>query len=76
MRVPPSPRSATFLACAMPAALCGLAVAMQATDPSVPPQPDRGLGLYSPVGGYALMALAAAAIIGISLMPAKRGHQD
>lgn len=76
MRTPSAPRSAMFLACVLPAALCGIASALQATDASVPPQPDRGLGLYSPVGGYALMALAAAAIIGISLMPAKRGHQD
>jgi hypothetical protein len=30
----------------------------------------------SPVGGYALMAIAAAAIISVSLIPAKRGHQD
>ena len=41
-----------------------------------PPQPDRSLPLVSPVGGYALMALAAAALIGVSLLPSKRGHQD
>jgi hypothetical protein len=41
-----------------------------------PPQPDRSLPLISPVGGYALMALATAALIGVSLLPSKRGHQD
>ena len=49
---------------------------MQAADPTIPPQPDKGLNLYSPVGGYALMAIAAAAVIAVNLMPAKRGHQD
>ncbi len=55
---------------------CGATYAMQAADPSIPPQPDKGLNLYSPVGGYALMAIAAAAVIAVNLMPAKRGHQD
>jgi hypothetical protein len=49
---------------------------MQAADPTGPPQPDKGLNLYSPVGGYALMALATAAVIAVNLMPAKRGHLD
>lgn len=43
---------------------------------NTPPQPNRGVSLTSPVGGYAIMALAAAAIVAVSLMPAKRGHQD
>lgn len=55
---------------------CGATYAMQAADPTIPPQPDKGLNLYSPVGGYALMAIAAAAVIAVNLMPAKRGHQD
>ncbi len=56
---------------------CAATQAMQAAaDPTVPPQPDKGLNLYSPVGGYALMALATAAVIAVNLMPAKRGHQD
>ena len=54
----------------------GATYAMQAADPTIPPQPDKGLNLYSPVGGYALMAIAAAAVIAVNLMPAKRGHQD
>ena len=57
-------------------ATCAATYAMQAADPSIPPQPDKGLNLYSPVGGYALMAIAAAAVIAVNLMPAKRGHQD
>lgn len=57
-------------------ATCAATYAMQAADPTIPPQPDKGLSLYSPVGGYALMALAAAAVIAVNLMPAKRGHQD
>ncbi len=55
---------------------CAATQAMQAADPTVPPQPDKGLNLYSPVGGYALMALATAAVIAVNLMPAKRGHLD
>lgn len=55
---------------------CGATYAMQAADPTIPPQPDKGLNLFSPVGGYALMAIAAAAVIAVNLMPAKRGHQD
>lgn len=55
---------------------CAATYAMQGADPTVPPQPDKGLNLYSPVGGYALMAIAAAAVIAVNLMPAKRGHQD
>jgi hypothetical protein len=47
-----------------------------AQAPVAPPQPDRSLGLVSPVGGYALMALATMALIGVSLLPSKRGHQD
>ena len=43
---------------------------------NTPPQPNRAVSLTSPVGGYAIMALAAAAIVAVSLMPAKRGHQD
>jgi hypothetical protein len=57
-------------------ATCAATYAMQAADPTIPPQPDKGLSLYSPVGGYALMAIAAAAVIAVNLMPAKRGHQD
>ena len=57
-------------------ATCAGTYAMQAADPTIPPQPDKGLNLYSPVGGYALMAIAAAAVIAVNLMPAKRGHQD
>ncbi len=57
-------------------ATCAATYAMQAADPTIPPQPDKGLNLYSPVGGYALMALSAAAVIAVNLMPAKRGHQD
>ncbi|RLS26621.1 MAG: hypothetical protein DWH75_02655 [Planctomycetota bacterium] len=56
---------------------CGATYGMQApADPNIPPQPDKGLNLYSPVGGYALMAIATAAVIAVNLMPAKRGHQD
>ena len=48
----------------------------QDDEVNTPPQPNRGVSLTSPVGGYAIMALAAAAIVAVSLMPAKRGHQD
>ncbi len=55
----------------------GLAPApVQDEEVTAPPQPDQGLTYSSPVGGYALMALAGAALIGVSLLPSKRGHQD
>ena len=58
------------------ALLAALAIAPASSAQDAPPQPNRSLTGISPVAGYALMALAAAAIIGVSLMPAKRGHQD
>lgn len=53
-----------------------LATAGSAFAADVPPTPDKGLALYSPVGGYALMAIGTAAVISVSLLPSKRGHQD
>jgi hypothetical protein len=53
-----------------------LAASGSAHAADVPPAPDKGLALYSPVGGYALMAIGAAAVISVSLLPSKRGHQD
>lgn len=49
---------------------------VQDEEVTAPPQPDQGLTYSSPVGGYGLMALAGAALIGVSLLPSKRGHQD
>ena len=40
------------------------------------PAPSRAMGLVSPVLGYGLMAILGGAIIAVSLMPSKRGHQD
>jgi hypothetical protein len=57
-------------------ALAAAAPALAQDEVNTPPQPNRGVSLTSPVGGYAIMALAAAAIVAVSLMPAKRGHQD
>ena len=57
-------------------ALASAAPALAQDEVNTPPQPNRGVSLTSPVGGYAIMALAAAAIVAVSLMPAKRGHQD
>jgi len=57
-------------------ALAASAPALAQDEVNTPPQPNRGVALTSPVGGYAIMALAAAAIVAVSLMPAKRGHQD
>ena len=73
-----SKRSTIGVAVLLASIACGATYAMQApaADPTVPPQPDKGLNLYSPVGGYALMAIATAAVIAVNLMPAKRGHQD
>ena len=56
--------------------LAVLATAGGAFAADVPPTPDKGLALYSPVGGYALMALDTAVVISVSLLPSKRGHQD
>lgn len=63
------------LACACAAwAFADAALAMQ--EVATPPQPDRNMGTVNPVGGYALIAIAAAAVVLVNLMPAKRGHQD
>jgi hypothetical protein len=63
------------LACACAAwAFVDAAHAMQ--EVATPPQPDRNMGTVNPVGGYALIAIAAAAVVLVNLMPAKRGHQD
>jgi len=76
-------RRTTRLHAAVRIALAAAAVALASAAPALaqdevntPPQPNRGVSLTSPVGGYAIMALAAAAIVAVSLMPAKRGHQD
>ena len=75
------PRRTTRLHAAVRIALAAVALAASAPalaqdEVNTPPQPNRGVSLTSPVGGYAIMALAAAAIVAVSLMPAKRGHQD
>jgi hypothetical protein len=53
-----------------------LAFVPEAAAQDAPPQPNRSMTGLSPVIGYGIMALGAAAVIGASLMPAKRGHQD
>ncbi len=66
------------------AAAAALAAAAIAARPAVavqdeveaPPAPNRALTLQTPVVGYGIMALATAAVIGISLMRSKRGAQD
>ena len=67
---------AALHALAAAVALGASAGAWAQDEVNTPPQPNRGVSLTSPVGGYAIMALAAAAIVAVSLMPAKRGHQD
>ena len=68
--------NASCLARTVALAVLAAAPAVAQAPASAPPQPDRSLGLVSPVAGYALMALATAALIGVSLLPSKRGHQD
>jgi hypothetical protein len=34
------------------------------------------MGLTGAVWGFALMAILGGAIVGVSLLPSKRGHQD
>jgi len=77
------PRRTTRLHAAVRIALAAVALALASAAPALaqdevntPPQPNRAVSLTSPVGGYAIMALATAAIVAVSLMPAKRGHQD
>ena len=74
-RRPNRPSAAVRTALAV-LALAATAPALAQDEVNTPPQPNRGVSLTSPVGGYAIMALAAAAIVAVSLMPAKRGHQD
>ena len=49
MRPVPDARRARLIASALALLACGQAAATQNADALVPPQPDRGLGLYSPV---------------------------
>ncbi len=70
---PAATRAAFACACAA-LAFSDAALAMQ--EVATPPQPDRNMGTVNPVGGYALIAIAAAAVVLVNLMPAKRGHQD
>lgn len=56
--------------------MVALATVGTALAADAPPTPDKGLALYSPVGGYALMALGTAAVVSVNLLPSKRGHQD
>jgi hypothetical protein len=63
------------------ASLVALAVASQgalvlAQAVGETPKPSTALPLQTPVIGYLIMALFGAALIGISLLPSKRGHQD
>ncbi len=62
---------AVLLACA----LAQPALALQ-EEPLPPPQPNRQLTLVTPVIGYAVMALATAALVGVSLLKSRRGAQD
>jgi hypothetical protein len=71
----------TFRAAAFAAAIsAALAAAMPAAavqdESDAPPQPSRSLVLQSPIGGYAVMALAAAGLVAVSLMRSRRGAQD
>jgi hypothetical protein len=68
-------RCPVILAAALGMASLASPVAIGA-DVEPPPQPNRQLTLVSPLGGYAIMALAAAGLVGISLIRARRGEQD
>ena len=68
-------RSRVALAAVVACVLSQHVAAMQ-EEPVPPPQPNRALTLVTPVIGYGIMALATAAVIGISLMRSKRGAQD
>jgi hypothetical protein len=72
-------RSAAISAATI-AALCAAVLppcrAASAADVEPPPAPNRQLTLVSPLGGYAIMGLAAAGLVGISLIRARRGEQD
>ena len=63
-------------ACVALTALLALASPAPAADVEPPPQPNRQLTLVTPLAGYALMGLAAAGLVGISLIRARRGEQD
>lgn len=58
------------------AASLALVATAHASDVEPPPQPNRQLALVTPLAGYALMGLATAGLVGISLIRARRGEQD
>lgn len=62
---------AALIAAATSASVLALAQAVGET-----PKPSTALPLQTPVIGYLIMAIFGAALIGISLLPSKRGHQD
>lgn len=65
------------LACAaLPALFLASAASALVQEVATAPQPDRSMDLSSPVGGYALIAIMAAGVVLVNLMPSKRGHQD
>ena len=68
-------RHMPLLAAALGAAFLSAPSAFGA-DVEPPPPPNRQLTLVSPLPGYAIMALAAAGLVGISLIRARRGEQD
>lgn len=62
----------TLVATAAPALIAGAAAAQTALTP---PAPDLNRE-QSPLLGYGLMFVLTAVVVGISLLPSKRGHQD
>lgn len=73
----PAVRPAVRLAAAVLCTAAAAAPALGVQDAAeTPPQPGRSLTLQSPIAGYAVMALFAAGLVGISLMRSRRGAQD
>jgi hypothetical protein len=61
---------------ALHASASPLVLALQDAVVNPPAAPSRAMGLNGAVWGFALMALLGGAIVGVSLLPSKRGHQD
>ncbi len=55
--------------------LCALVIAADAWAQAAPPQPNLSKSVPAWMG-FGVMLILLALVLGVSLMPSKRGHQD
>ncbi|MDA1007647.1 MAG: hypothetical protein O2800_01395 [Planctomycetota bacterium] len=65
----------SFSCCCRTVFLLALALASSANADGPVPEPPVSEGT-NPIPGFAIIAVLAVIVIGVSLMPSKRGHQE